>query len=163
MHTTLVELPDAAAVRLIAADPALDAEFAALLLTALAKLFAQFAREARLRAYALELAADGAVLVLAWAADAALSGCSHDKINHLLEQFGARSGRRFLDAPPLVVELDGRARAMDRGALRAAVAAGRFSADGFFYDLRAPDVGTWRRAGRRCVRGSWLEPLLALR
>jgi hypothetical protein len=158
--TPLADLPDDAATRIIAADPAFTPDAWAELATGLDKLFAQFAREDRVRTWACDLAAGGAVAVLAWTGPGPLSGCSHDRIARLLLAHQDRHQRRLLDAPPVVVvPADGRARACDRAGLRALVAAGQVSAATPAYDLATTDLATWRRGPRPLGAGPFAATL----
>lgn len=144
----LADLPDQAHLRVIASDPALTAEMGAHLATAIDKLFHQFQREGRVVAWASEIQAEGALLVLAWT-EAPLSGCSHDKIGGLLAACSTRSGCRLLDAPPIVVATGAGVRCTDRAGLRALVAAGAVDADSAVWLRSASTLGQWRREGGR--------------
>lgn len=155
----LDDLDDAALVRLLAVDPPLGADASAALTGALDKLLAQFAREGRLTRWAVAAEAGGAALVIAWEGPA-ISGCSHDKLAQVLARHEESSGSRLLDAPPILLEVDGRPRAVDRATLKALVAAGRAGPTSTHWDLRVGTLGAWRSHGRRPARETWLAPLL---
>jgi hypothetical protein len=157
----LSTFPDHAHLRLSAIAPPLDEYAGASLLAALGKLFAQFEREGRISAHAMELLGGGTVLALAWEGREPLSGCSHDKVAQVLKAHQERSGSALLDAPPIVVEVDGVPRAVARPGLRALVAAGAIGPDSWHWDLRCDSVGAWRERGRRAARETWLAPLVA--
>ena len=142
----LADLPDHARVHLVPCDPPLDAGDAEALVGQFDKLFAQFAREGRLQAWAVGAQLDGALLALAWIGDDDLSGCSRDKVARLLLTHEERSGRRLLSAPPILVATSSGARCVDRRGLRELIAAGGVEG---VYDLRAPTLGAWRSHG--CV------------
>lgn len=154
----LEALDDAARLRALPCDPPLGGEAWTALRTGLAKLFAQFAREGRIEAWGCSLAAGGSVLVIAWRGGE-LSGCSHDALNRLLLAH-ERDGRLLLSAPPLVVEIAGTARCVDRPGLRELVSGGQAGPATMAYDLRVPTLGDWRSAGRlpleRLHGGRWL-------
>lgn len=154
-------LPDRAALRIVTADPPLDAESAAALCAALDKLGAQFVREGRASAWASAAVLDGAVLLCAFAADAPLSGCSHDKIAGVLAQHAERGARRLLDAPPIVIQAQGRWRCVDRAGLRALLASGEVGADAPVASVRAETLGAWRAAPTLPLARSHLAALLA--
>ncbi|MBA3707578.1 MAG: hypothetical protein H0W83_02015 [Planctomycetes bacterium] len=146
---TLDDLDDACAVRLFPADPSFDRESWSELSAGLSKLFAQFEREGRISAWSCDLVAGGAVVLLAWSSTADLSGCSHDKVARLLATHEERSGRRLLTASPIVVEVAGRARCVDRAALRSLCAQGEVGPATATWDLRVATLGAWRSGGRR--------------
>ena len=163
----LAALPDTAAVRIIAADPAFvaDAPDWQKLATGMDKLFAQFQREDRVETWAISLDAGGAVVVLAWTgaggpAAGPLSGCSHDRIAKLLLVHQEQGQRRLLDAPPFViVSADGRARACDRAELRRLFSNGQVSTATPHYDLGITDLATWRRGPRGLGDGPFAATL----
>jgi hypothetical protein len=158
--TALSDLPPNARVVLRPIHPPLAVDAAAALVQAIDKLFAQFTREDRVSAHAVEVLADGAVLAVAFVDGAPLSGCSHDKLGQVLAAHEARTGAKLLDAPPIIVEVDGRPACVDRAGLKALVAAGRVSRDTIHWDLRVDTVGAWRDLGRRPARETWLAPLI---
>jgi hypothetical protein len=153
-------LGDDALVRLLAVDPPLSPAAAQALLAALDKLLAQFAREGRLQRWAVASEAGGAALVIAWEGPP-ISGCSHDKLAQVLAKHEAESGSSMLAAPPILIEVAGRPRAIDRAALKALVAAGQAGPGSTHWDLRVTTLGAWRRRGRRPAGETWLAPLLA--
>jgi hypothetical protein len=155
----LDHLGDDCLVRVTPADPPLDDASWTCLESALSKLFAQFEREGRVSTWGCERAAGGAAVVIAWAApEGVISGCSHDKLSRLL--LAQEEGdRRLVSAPPILVEVDGAPRCVDRAALRALVADGRVGPSTPVFDLRAETLGAWRR-GRRPLRETPLARLL---
>ncbi|TVR42519.1 MAG: hypothetical protein EA402_11560 [Planctomycetota bacterium] len=157
--TALSALPDHAALRVVPACPALDAAAAADASAAMVKLFSQFQREGRCQSAAIEVLGDGHLLLLAWLGPA-LSGCSHDKINHLLQHLGQRHGRRLLDAPPLVVEVEGVIQHLSHAEFKDLVRQGRLGSHDYAWDSMASTLGDWRLAGRRPLAEHWLSPLL---
>ena len=157
----LSELPPSARLVLRPIYPPLTPEAAAALVQAIDKLFAQFIREDRISAHAVEILADGAVLAVAFTDDTPLSGCSHDKLGQILATHEARTGSKLLDAPPIMVEVDGKPTCVDRVGLKALVAANRVDANSIHWDLRNDTVGAWRQQGRRPARDTWLAPLIA--
>jgi hypothetical protein len=155
----LGHLGDDCLVRITAADPPLDAAAWARLEAALAKLFAQFEREGRVGAWGCERAAGGAAVVIAWSApEGVISGCSHDKLARLLLAH-EEGGRRLVNAPPILIEVDGSARCLDRAGLRGLVGQGRIGPSTPVYDLRAETLGAWRR-GRKPLRETPLARIL---
>lgn len=156
----LSELPPTARLVLRPIHPPLAPEAATALIQAIDKLFAQFTREDRISSHAAEVLADGAVLAIAFVDDTPLSGCSHDKLAQVLTAHEARTGSKLLDAPPIMIEVDGRPTCVDRVGLRALIAAGRVDANTIHWDLRADSVGAWREHGRRPARETWLAPLI---
>jgi hypothetical protein len=157
----LSELPPTARLVLRPIHPPLTPEAAVALIQAIDKLFAQFTREDRISTHAAEVLADGAVLAVAFVDDTPLSGCSHDKLAQVLTAHETRTGSKLLDAPPIMVEVDGQPTCVDRVGLRALIAAGRVDANTMHWDLRADSVGAWRGNGRRPARDTWLAPLIA--
>jgi len=158
----LATLPDTAAVRIIAADPAFTANDPTWdrLATGLDKLFVQFQRESRVDQWAFALDADGAVIVLAWIGPGPLSGCSHDRIAKLLLAHQDPGQRRLLDAPPFVVApANGHARACDRAELRRLFSTGAVTAATPHYDLAITDLATWRRGPRTLGDGPFAATL----
>jgi hypothetical protein len=156
---SLDDLGDDALVRLLAAHPPLSPAAAVALLAALDKLLAQFAREGRLTRWAVASEADGAVVVIAWEGPP-ISGCSHDKLAQVLARHEESSGASVLAAPPILIEVAGKPRALDRAALKALVAAGQAGPSSTHWDLRVGTLGEWRRRGRRPAGETWLAPLL---
>ena len=140
----LSDLPDHARLHLVPCDPPLSPGDAEAFAGQFDKLFAQFAREGRLEAWAVASELDGAVLALAWTGEEDLSGCSRDKVARLLLTHEERSGRRLLSAPPILAATSAGARCVDRRGLRELIAAGALQG---VYDLRAPTLGVWRRGG----------------
>lgn len=155
----LADLPDDAQIRVLAIDPPLDQAAVHDLLAAIAKLFAQFAREDRLTVWAGETQAEGALLVLAWTAQP-LSGCSHDKLNGLLTHVSGRDGRRMLDAPPIVVRSRDGVRCVDRAGLRALIAAGAVDGASPLWLRAAITLGQWRREAGQPLSASPLAFLV---
>ena len=156
----LSELPPSAHLALRPIHPPLAPEAAAALVQAIDKLFAQFIREDRISTHAVEVLANGAVLAVAFVDGTPLSGCSHDKLGQILATHETRSGCKILDAPPIMVEVDGRPTCVDRVGLKALVAANRVDANSIHWDLGADSVGAWRDNGRRPARDTWLAPLI---
>lgn len=157
----LSELPLTAHLVLRPIHPPLTPESANSLIQAIDKLFAQFTREDRISTHAAEVLADGAVLAVAFVDDTPLSGCSHDKLGQVLVAHETRTGSKLLDAPPIMVEVDGRPTCVDRVGLKTLVAAGRVDANTMHWDLRADSIGAWREHGRQPARDTWLAPLIA--
>lgn len=157
----LSELPPTARLVLRPIHPPLAPEAATALVQAIDKLFAQFTREDRISTHAAEVLAEGAVLAVAFVDDTPLSGCSHDKLAQVLTAHETRTGSKLLDAPPIMVEVDGRPTCVDRVGLKALVAAGRVDANTVHWDLRADSIGAWREHGCRPARDTWLAPLIA--
>lgn len=155
----LDDLGDDALVRLLAADPPLSADASAALVSALDKLMAQFARDGRLTRWAVATDADGAALIIAWEGPA-ISGCSHDKLAQVLAKHENTSGSNLLAAPPILIEIDGKPRAIDRATLKRLVSSGQAGPTSTHWDLRVGTLGEWRRYGRRLARETWLAPLL---
>jgi hypothetical protein len=155
----LDHLGDDSLVRITPADPPLDEAAWARLESALGKLFAQFEREGRVAAWGCERAAGGAAVVIAWSApEGVISGCSHDKLSRLLLAH-EEGDRRLVNAPPILIEVDGAARCLDRAGLRALIAEGRVGPSTPVYDLRAETLAAWRR-GRQTLRETPLARLL---
>lgn len=156
---TIEDLPDEAHLRVVAADPPFDAAGAAEIRSAVDKLFVQFQREGRVAAWASECQAEGSLLVLAWTANP-LSGCSHDKLHGLFAALTARSGRRIMDAPPIVVGTTTGIRCLDRAGLRGLIAAGDVDADSPIWLRSATTLGQWRREAGVRLADSALATLL---
>jgi hypothetical protein len=156
----LADLPDHARVRLLPVDPALDQDAGAALGAAIGKLMRQFAREGRLERWAVEVLGGGAVLAIGTLGAEELSGCSQDKLSQLLAHHEQALARRLVAAPPIVVEIGGSPRCLDRRQLRACAARGEVTAGSVHWDVRATTLGEWRRAGRRPLGESWLAALL---
>ena len=157
----LDHLPAASALRLFPISPACDPPTAARLQAALDKLFAQFAREARLTAWGSTLLASGGVLAVAWQAPDTLSGCSHDRLARLLSHF-EDDQRRILNAPPMVIEAspraaDGRTPSLeeavvvccDRSGLRRLLSDGRVNADSLVWNLQVATLAALFQDCRR--------------
>jgi len=142
-------LPDTAAVRVLTCDPPLTEP--APLVQALDKLFAQFQREGRCTAWDIIVAVDGHAVVVAWDGPPTLSGCSHDKVNGVLNAFAPQA----LTSPPILVA----GRLWMRGALKQAVAAGTVTAATPWWDVRADRLGAWRQQPQALEQG-WLWPLV---
>ena len=157
----LSDLPPSAHLVLRPIHPPLAPEAASALVQSIDKLFAQFTREDRISANAVEVLADGAVLAVAFVDDTPLSGCSHDKLAQVLAAHETRTGSTLLAAPPIMIEIDGRPTCVDRGGLRALIAAGRAGPETLHWDLRVDTLGAWRDHGRRPAKDTWLAALLA--
>lgn len=142
-------LPDDARCRVILCQPPLADDA---LPRALDKLFAQFAREGRCRAWSCEAVHEGAALLLAWTPDAALSGCSHDKIHGVLAAHG-----RDPVPPPFCLRLAGGWRCLDRAGARRHAAV-----DTPLLDHRCERLGDWRIRGLTTAGAGWAAPLLGL-
>jgi len=156
----LADLPDQARIRLLPVDPPLDQDAGAALCAAIDKLMRQFAREGRLVRWAVEVLGGGAVLAIATLAGEELSGCSQDKLAQLLAHHEQATNRRIVAAPPIVVEIAGQPRCLDRALLRACAARGEVTASSVHWDVRVLTLGAWRRAGRVAAGESWLAALL---
>jgi hypothetical protein len=143
----LSALPDDARLTLLPMEPAL----------ALGKLFAQFVHEGRCERWACERIAAGAILAIAYSGQEDLSGCSHDKIAHLLGTFAQRLGRPLLGAPPIVIEVDGVVRCLDRKAIRQLIAQGGITVQSQHWDLTPRTLGAWRHGGRSTAGATWLR------
>ncbi len=156
----LDDLGDDALVRLLAADPPLSVDASAALVSALDKLMAQFARDGRLTRWAVTTDAGGAALIIAWEGPA-ISGCSHDKLAQVLAKHESSSGSNLLAPPPILIEIAGKPRAIDRATLKRLVAAGQAGPTSTHWDLRVGTLGEWRRHGRRPARETWLGQLVA--
>ncbi len=156
----LADLPDDAYVQIVASDPPLAEAAAVEIVAGLDKLLRQLAREGRIAAWAVEPAAGGAALVIAWHGAEDLSGCSKDKIAQVLADRERRDGVVLLSAPPLLVELPGGARAIDRATLKRLIASGEVAATTPVYDRRVARLGDWRARGRVALGASWLAELL---
>jgi hypothetical protein len=156
----LDDLPGHARIRLLPVDPPLDHAAGAALGAAIDKLMRQFAREGRLERWAIEVLGGGAVLAIATLGEQELSGCSQDKLAQLLAHHEQGSSRRIVAAPPIVVEIAGEPRCLDRRALRACAERGEVTALTVHWDLRVATLGEWRRAGRLPAGISWLAALL---
>lgn len=159
MHA-FADLPDDARVQVLPCDPPLTPEQSAALIAAIDKLFAQFAKEARLEGWAAEPAAGGALLVIASHGAEVLSGCSKDKLAQILAAHEQRTGCRLLDAPPIVVEVASTPRCVDRATLRTLVTQGAVSALTFVYDTRVDRLGDWRSRGRVPASDCWVGGLM---
>lgn len=155
----LADLPDDAQVRVIASDPVFTSALGAELAAAIDKLFVQFQREGRVVAWASEVQAGGAVLVLAWT-DQPISGCSHDKLGGVLEAFAAKSQRRLLDAPPIVIATRSGVRCTDRAGLRGLLAAGEVDGTSAVWLRSVTTLGEWRRDGGRSLMDGPLATLV---
>jgi hypothetical protein len=156
----LADLPDQARLRLLPVDPPLDQAAGTALCAAIDKLMRQFAREGRCERWAAEVLGGGAVLAIATLGQEELSGCSQDKLSQLLAHQERSGERRIIAAPPIVVEIDGSPRCLDRRELRARAARGEVTAASVHWDVRVPTLGDWRRAGRQPLGASWLAALL---
>jgi hypothetical protein len=153
----LADLPDQARVMLFPADPPLDDAATQALRAMFDKLFAQFAKEGRVKKWAVETDAGGAVVIIAHDGGGDdLSGCSKDKIAKALLHAEKAGFNRFLSAPPIVVEADDGARCCDRAGLRKLLNDGSVNRDSPLWNLRAETVGDWRRESRVKIRDSWL-------
>jgi hypothetical protein len=156
----LDDLPDPARIRLLPVDPPLDPAAGAALSASIDKLLRQFAREGRLERWAVEVLGGGAVLAIATLGAEELSGCSQDKLAQLLAHQEHALARTLVAAPPIVVEIAGVPRCLDRRGLRARAERGEVSAASVHWDLRVATLGEWRRAGRLPAGTSWLAALL---
>jgi hypothetical protein len=157
----LSDLPDNARIRLLPVDPPLDGEAASALLAGLEKLFRQFARDGRVTRWAAEVAGGGAVLIIAYLGAEEISGCSQDTLARLLHAHEQDGLRRIVAAPPIVVEVAGIPRCVDRAGLRRLTEAGEVSSASVHWDVRVTTLGEWRQAGRRPIAATWLADLLA--
>jgi hypothetical protein len=159
----LADLSDQARIRLFPADPPLDDAGTQALRAMFDKLFAQFAKEGRVKNWAVDTDAGGVVLIVAHdGGDDDLSGCSKDKIAKALLHAEKAGFNRFLSAPPIVIEADGRARCCDRAGLRKLMGDGSINQDSVLWNLRAETLGDWRHGNRVKLRDSWLAQLVAL-
>lgn len=154
---------------LFPADPAVDEPGRQVLRGMFDKLFAQFAKEGRVANWAVDTDAGGSVLVIAHdvpGGDRAqvggdeLSGCSKDKVAKALAHAESQGGPSFLGAPPIVVDIAGRARCCDRATLRKLISSGEIGVDNAVWNLRAQNLGEWRIRNRIPIRESWLYQLL---
>lgn len=150
--SSLEALPDDARCRILCPHPACAP---AELLTGLDKLFAQFAREDRLSAWACASQHADAALVLTWTPGAPLSGCSHDRINRLLVHHEERTGCQLLAPPPICIQVDGAWRCVDRRGLRTAA-----TLSTPLLDTRLERLGDWRSRGLTTVGASWAAGLM---
>jgi hypothetical protein len=156
----LDDLPDQARIRLLPVDPPLDQAAGAALCAAIDKLMRQFAREDRLERWAVCVLGGGAVLAIASLGAQELSGCSQDKLAQLLAHHEHALSRSIVAAPPIVVEIEGLPRCLDRRELRACAARGEVTAESVHWDVRVTTLGAWRRSGRCAAGSGWLAALL---
>ncbi len=156
----LADLPDHARVQALPCDPSLTSAQAGDLIAAISKLFTQFVKENRIERWAIEPAAGGALLVIAWHGTEDLSGCSKDKLAQVLAAHEERTRSRLLAAPPIVIEVGGVARCVDRAGLRALAAQGVVGADTPVYDTRLEHLGDWRARSRIPARDCWIGRLI---
>lgn len=158
---TVIELSDQAVVKVYPIEPGLDKEQAEQLEGRLQKLLTQFKREGSAGAGAASCIEDGHILVIAWEPGSEpLSGCRHDKIARLLLQFEEQAGVAILNAPPLLVQVDGQWQAHTRGELKAQVVAGRIGLDNLACNTRCEDLGQWRRTGCTAAGAMWMRPII---
>ncbi|MEK7415784.1 MAG: hypothetical protein AAB263_20955 [Planctomycetota bacterium] len=155
---TLAELPDSSHCRVLTPSPVLDEAGGAALITAFDKILAQFAREDRMTTWGTAVEHRGAAFVIAWTPDVALSGCSHDKINRMLQHYEMRLSLQLVTPPPLVIQIDGIWRCTDRAGLRA-----HATATTPLIDARIEQLGAWRTRGLTTVGASWAAGLLSPR
>ncbi len=156
----LDDLPGQARIRLLPVAPALDLAGGEALCAALDKLLRQFAREGRLERWALAVLGGGSVLAIATLGAEELSGCSQDKLSQLLAHHEHALKRQLVAAPPIVVEVEGHPRCVDRRTLRDLVAQGAITASSTHWDLRVTTLSAWRSSGRIAAGDSWLAGLL---
>ncbi len=159
LPTPIDQLPDSALVRVVAAVPLLDATAGAAVLSGIAKLFAQFAREDRVQAWSTAIVADGAVVIAAWTGGP-LSGCSHDKLHGVLAHH-ERDGRALLTTPPIAVAAADGWRLGTRADLRAWIASGAITAASTYLDRTVSTLGEWRARGLSRLDASPLARLLS--
>lgn len=152
-------LPDSALVRVVVAVPMLDAAVGAAVISGIAKLFAQFAREDRVQAWSTAIVADGAVVLAAWTGGP-LSGCSHDKLHGVLAHH-ERDGRALLTTPPIAVAAADGWRLGTRADLRAWIANGEITEGSLYLDRTLATLGEWRARGVIRLDASPLARLLS--
>lgn len=140
-------LPDHATVRAHPCLPGLGGAAWQSLAADLEACLTRLAGQGRLTAFGCELLADGHLLVIAWTASQALSGCSHDALTAVLAAH-ARDGQRLLDAPPLILGT-APVQVVDRQALRALLAAGTVDGATPLWDPHQAHLGAFRARG--CV------------
>ena len=157
---TLLQLPDQAEITLLPAVPAFDQASGEALVGAIGKLFSHFAREGRVSRWGAEILGGGHVLAIAWLGEQALSGCSRDTLTRLLAAHELETGRQIIAAPPIVVEVAGQPRCMDRRTLRTLCEQGEVTPLCIHWNLRVSTLAAWRSAGRRPAQETWLAALI---
>ncbi len=159
--TMLADLSDDACVQVIHVDPPLaDAKG---LLHSIDKLFTQFAREGRVAAWAVEMAAAGALIVIAYSPGAQggpLTGCAKDTLTKLLLACEQHSGSRLIGAPTIALLIGEGTAFCDRAGLRQRLSDGSVSASTPVHNVRASHLGEWRRRPRLPLGESWLASLV---
>ena len=161
--TTFDQLSDQAFVKLYPIAPALSAEHAQHLIDAMQKLLRQFEREGASASADCAVLEDGAVLAIAHESgnEGDLSGCRKDKIAKVIKHCEEQHQVRILDAPPMMVHIDGTWQACDRAALKSFAADGKLSQDHMAYDLRLQRLGDWRQSAQMPIKSMWMSPIVA--
>ncbi len=160
MSLDLVDMPDNANLRIIAAWPGLSSADGAHVIQALKKLFLQFNREGRCQESAYAIVADGHGVVIAWNGPL-LSGCSHDKINGIMRHYET-AGRSLLLAPPITVKGHDGWLCGTRREVQAWIAAGQVDGASLYLHRAVTDVGAWRHSGCVALSAGPLQRLVAL-
>jgi hypothetical protein len=89
------------------------------MIAVLREMLAQWSINGVIRSGGVELLEAGAFLAVAYEpAGSDISGCTKDQLTHALLDFEKRLGFRLINASPLVVELEGNIRFMDREEFR---------------------------------------------
>ena len=154
----LNHLPGDCLLRVVTSFPLLSYGAADALVAALEKLFVQFQAEGRCADYGLEVAGDGAFVLMAWVGPV-LSGCSHDKIGKVLALHEGRSSVRLLAPPPIVAEVDGKPAHFTHATFKAAAVEGSIAEETPMWDTLADTLGAWRHSGKRPLHDHWAFPL----
>ena len=156
-------MSDNAHVKLYPLVPAITSEQAQLLVDGIQKLLRQFERETATAAADCAVIEDGAVLMIVHESgnEGDLSGCRKDKIAKVIKHFEESFGIEVLNAPPMLVQVDGQWRACDRTALKGLAAEQKLSSEQLAYDLRCERLSQWRQQARLAIKDMWMAPIVA--
>lgn len=156
------DLPDSAQIHIYPVSPGLTADQQASACSSVEKLLQQFEREGSASKAAVACDKNGVVLLIAYdvGSDADISGCRKDKIAKVLKHCEESFNVCILDAPPMLIEVDGAWMATDRAGLRELHEAKTLSLDGLAYNVRCEDLGTWRSSAIKPIKDMWMKPIV---
>ncbi len=164
-----MSLPDTARLLTVTCEPALtDASLFTKLMDA---LFQHLQSEGRVDAWVAGCEAGGHILQVAYvpAYGAAcgieggdISGCSKDKINRVYAALEETAAVQILAAPPMVLEVDGKAVCCSRKELRQLIAEERVNGESFAWNTRCASLGEWRSSGYTQAHNFWMGQVIGI-
>lgn len=149
-------LPDTARVWVFQTDRPLSSHEQAYLRNSLTEFCQQWTAHSQKLAAGFELKLDHFVCVAVDESQAGASGCSIDKLMHLVGQWEALLGVNFRDRTRVAMEEGLDVRLVVLNELKDLVRLGKLSADTVVFDNLVASLGDYRQQHRKAAAQTWL-------